>query len=171
MVLVIIGITVTFAVLSLSSLGRNPPAQDTAGKLADLSSLVAEQAVMQSREYGLRIEPHAYQILSFDGHAWNEPKDDPLYTRHEVDDVTLTLELEGEPVTLAPAPTTAAASSASTGAQEPALKPQVLLLSSGEITPFLIHVVGTDKGAIYAVKGTLTEGICMLEPGKQDCKD
>lgn len=169
-VLVIIGIVASIAVISLGSLGGDPPAQQTAGRLAELTELAAEQAVMQGREYGLRIEPHAYEFLSYDGHAWNEPKDDTLFARHEVEDVTLSLDLEGTPVTLAPAPTTSTAPNASTGNSDAASKPQVLLLSSGELTPFVIRVTGTDKKSVYTVKGTLVDGVKLLAPGETDSR-
>ncbi|HSC47388.1 MAG TPA: type II secretion system minor pseudopilin GspH [Gammaproteobacteria bacterium] len=167
-VLVIIGIVASIAVISLGSLGGDPPAQQTAGKLAELTELAAEQAVMQGREYGLRVEPHAYAFLTYDGRTWNEPKDDSLFARHELEDVTLSLDLEGTPVTLAPAPSTASAPSVVTGNSDAAAKPQVLLLSSGELTPFIIRVTGTDKKSVYIVKGTLVDGVKLLAPGETD---
>lgn len=171
-VLVIIGIVTTVALISLGSLGRDPPAKQAAMQLADLTGLAAEQAVMQSQQYGLLVEPHAYAFYIYDGHGWATAQDDSLFGRHQLgDDVTLTLELDGAPVTLAPPPATVtdtapASGTASTPAsgQAESVKPQLLFLSSGELQPFSLTVSGVDKSGDYTVKGTLADGIQLVAP-------
>jgi len=172
-VLVIISIIVTVGVLSLNNLGKDPPAKDAAQKIADLTGLAAEQAVMQGQEYGLLVEPHAYTFYIYNGRGWTSASGDSLFGRHDLgDDVTLTLQLVGAPVTLAPPPATAdtgAASSATSAAPAAGSpdgpKPQLLLLSSGELQPFEILVSGVDKDSpSYTVKGTLVDGIRVVEP-------
>lgn len=169
-VLVIIGIVVSIAVISLGALGRNPPAQQAAQQLADLTGLAAEQAVMQGQEYGLRIEPHAYEFYVYDGKSWSAVKDDNLFHRHDLgDDVSLALQLEGTPVTLAPSSATAESETSATADPSARPLPQVLLLSSGELPPFTISVSGSADTGSFTVKGTLADGVCMLEPGKSEC--
>jgi general secretion pathway protein H len=174
-VLVIIGIVVSIAVVSLNALGRDPPAEKAAQQIADLAGLAAEQAVMQGQEYGLRIEPHAFEFYVYDGRNWSLPKDDELFRRRELgDDVNLSLVLDGTPVKLAPPASTAnqdaaaAAASASASASSDAADrplPQVLLLSSGELPTFEVDVSGSGDPKDYAVKGTLADGIRMIAPG------
>ena len=87
--------------------------------------------------------------------------------------MTLTLQTEGTPTTLAPPPATvqdptaatSTAPAAATGesAQTQDL-PQVLLLSSGEMPPFEIDVTGAATGAVYKVVGTLSDGITVTSP-------
>ena len=171
-VLVIMSIIVTVAVISLGALGKDPPAKLAASQLADLAGLAEEQAVMQGQEYGLLIEPHAYTFYIYDGRTWAAAKDDNLFRRHELgDQVTLTLNLDGAPVTLAPPPATVAVASPAAGTAAAAdgsdatPKPQLLLLSSGELQPFEIIVSGADKDSgSYTVKGTLADGIQITEP-------
>ena len=171
-VLVIISIIVTVGVISLGALGRDPPAKLAAGQLADLAGLAQEQAVMQGQQYGLLIEPHAYTFYIYDGRNWSAAKDDGLFRHRELgDEVTLTLNLDGAPVPLAPPPATVADAAASTSASPAAsddaesVKPQLLFLSSGELQPFEILVGGTDKGSgTYTIKGTLADGIQVTEP-------
>ncbi len=170
-VLVIISIIVTVGVISLGALGRDPPAKLAAGQLADLAGLAAEQAVMQGEEYGILIEPHAYEFYIYDGRTWAKAKDDSLFRHRDLgDDVTLTLDMDGAPVTLAPPPATvsslsAASTSSVADGSDDAPKPQVLLLSSGELQPFSIIVSGADKDSgSYTVKGTLVDGIQVTEP-------
>ena len=173
MVLVIIAILTGVAVISLGALGRDPPAKKAADQLAELMDMVSQEAIMRGQEYGLRVEPHAYQFLLYDGHTWGTPADDSLFAKRDLgDDVSFSLQLEGNPVTLAPdaatdATAAAATNTASAGADTatPATPtPQVMLLSSGELTPFEITVMGVDKNAPYTIKGTLVDGIQLLTP-------
>ena len=164
-VLVIIGIVVGVAVISLSALGRNPPAKAAAQELADLTGLAAEQAVMQGQEYGLRIEPHAYAFYTYDGRSWSVIKDDNLFHRRELGaELSLYLELEGTPVKLAPPPSTAEVASSTPGDTTSQPLPQVLLLSSGELAPFTISVSSDADPAAYTIKGSLADGVQLIEP-------
>ncbi len=181
-VLVIIGIVVGIATLSIAALGRDPPAEKAAREIADLATLASQEAVMRGQEYGLRVEPHSYAFYIYDGRRWSEVKDDPGFRRHDLgDEVTLSLELQGAPVTLAPPPATVAAgataaapaaasdATASDGVDQPL--PQLLLLSSGELEPFTIRVTGVDQDKPWLVTGTLMDGIQTISPddaaGKQ----
>lgn len=183
-VLVIIGIVVGIATLSIAALGRDPPAEKASREIADLATLASQEAIMRGQEYGLRVEPHSYAFYIYDGHRWAEIKDDPSFRRHELgDEVTLSLELQGAPVTLAPAPTTIASSSSATSDTTAAASaaaasgdidqplPQLLLLSSGELEPFTLRVVGVDKDKPWRVTGSLMDGIQAVSPddaaGKQ----
>src|SRR5690349_12171312 len=108
-VVVIIGIVVGMVTLSIAALGRDPPAEKASREIADLATLASQEAVMRGQEYGLRVEPHSYAFYIYDGRRWAEIKDDPSFRRHDLgDDVTLSLELQGAPVTLAPPPATVA---------------------------------------------------------------
>lgn len=178
-VIVIIAIVTTFAVISVKAVQRDP-AKDAAGQLADLAAAAAEQAMMQGQEYGLRVEPHAYSFYVYDGRQWQPVKDDSLFYRRDLgDEVNLSLQLEGTPATLAPPPATVqeaagagttAAPAAATGASEQQQdKPQVLLLSSGELPAFRIDVTGAATHDVYTVKGTLADGICVIDPGQSEC--
>ncbi|HSN18423.1 MAG TPA: type II secretion system minor pseudopilin GspH [Gammaproteobacteria bacterium] len=178
-VMVIIAIVTTFAVISVKAIQRDP-AKEAAGQLADLAAAAAEQAMMQGQEYGLRIEPHAYSFYVYDGRQWHPIKDDSLFYRRDLgEDVDLALQLEGTPATLAPPPatvqeaasagTTTAQSAATGGTEQQQDKPQVLLLSSGELPSFRIDVTGAATHDVYTVKGTLADGICIIEPGQTDC--
>jgi general secretion pathway protein H len=180
-VMVIIAIIASIAVISIKTVDRDP-AKEQAQKLADLAGLAAEQAVMQGQEYGLRIEAHAYTLYSYDGRSWQPVKDDSLFYRRELgDDVSLSLQMDGAPATLAPPPATvqdlsaatteAPAAATATGTSEQSQNlPQVLLLSSGEMPAFEIDVTGTASKAVYKVKGSLADGITVTAPETTDRK-
>ncbi|HEY3645858.1 MAG TPA: type II secretion system minor pseudopilin GspH [Gammaproteobacteria bacterium] len=178
-VMVIIAIIASIGVISVNVADRDPSKGD-AHEMADLMGLAAEQAIMQGQEYGLRLETHGYSFYVYDGRRWQPVKDDNLFYRRDLgDDVTLSLQLEGAPATLAPPPVTlqeaetvtSTAPAAATGeSEEQKDVPQVLLLSSGELPPFEIDVTGTASKAVFKVKGSLADGICVLEPGQTECK-
>jgi general secretion pathway protein H len=178
-VMVIIAIIASIGIISVNVADRDP-SKGAALQLADLTGLAAEQAIMQGQEYGLRLEPHGYSFYVYDGRRWQQVKDDNVFYRRDLgDEVTIALQMEGAPATLAPPPATvqeaevatSVAPVAATGESEQTKEvPQVLLLSSGEMPPFEIDITGTASKAVYKVKGSLTDGICVLEPGKTDCK-
>ncbi|HEX5339780.1 MAG TPA: type II secretion system minor pseudopilin GspH [Gammaproteobacteria bacterium] len=180
-VMVIVAIIAGVAVLSLGSLGRAPPAKHAAEQLSALAELAAQQAVMEGQQYGLLINRHGYAFFVYDGNKWLPIRDDTTFrARNLGDDVTLDLHLEGTPVNLAsnePVPsdnTTASADAADQedadgagGALQP--KPQIALLSSGEITPFEITISDSvDPAAQYRVRGSLLHGIELKSPGDKN---
>jgi len=126
-VLVLIGTLVGLAVLGGGLAGPGRELRAEAERLAGLIGLLAEEAVLDNREYGLRIEPDQWQVLAYDGRRWtpweNRP---PQRLPHGVE---ARLELEGRPLRLA-------------GAKGPAASaPQVLILSSGELSPFRLQLI------------------------------
>ncbi|MGB9430220.1 MAG: type II secretion system minor pseudopilin GspH [Gammaproteobacteria bacterium] len=166
-VLVIISIISAVAVLSLGSLGRDPPAKQAAEKLAALADLVSQQAVMRGEQYGLRISPHGYEFLLYDGAKWSTVQDDDLLRARQLDEaVTLSLQLEGTPVTLPVSDQNNEGDDVTDDSGQPKLKPQIMLLSSGEITPFKITVSGADSAMSYLVTGDLQNGIQLISPDK-----
>lgn len=162
-VLVIISIITAVAVLSLGSLDGNPASKQAAQQLADLTSLVSQQAVMRGQQYGLLVAPHSYTFLLYDGQNWSPVQDDDLLReRHIESSVTLALQLEGTPIVLPTDNQQTSDSDVDTGKQE--LKPQIMLLSSGEITPFRITVSGNDQTLPYVITGDLLHGIQLESP-------
>ena len=169
-VLVIISIVTAVGILSLASLGANPAAENAAQKLAAITDLVAQQAVMRGQQYGLRVSPHAYEFLRYDGSKWSAVSDDELLRYRQLDSgLVLSLQLQGTPIHL---PVGKPASDDLVTDDKPAsqteIKPQILLLSSGELTPFTITVRGADANNRYRVTGDLQHGIRYVPPDKID---
>jgi general secretion pathway protein H len=191
-VLVIVAIVAGFAVLSTTALGSDPPQEKAARRIAALVELVSENAVMESKQFGIRIERHGYQFLRYDGANWKPVTDDPTLRKRKVDDsVTLRLHLEGREVKLPrpatalptagtlptaastslPAPTgatSALAAATATPADDKKTpdgpRPQILALSSGEITPFKLEVAGVGHGTSYEVRGHMNGKIELIPP-------
>jgi len=126
-VLVILGSLIGVAVLSVGIAGPGRELHNEAERLAGLIGVLAEEAVLDNQEYGLLLSREAYQVLRYDStkQAWqalsNKPHQLPAWAQ-------LSVELEGAALELPAAE-----------GEEPSkttLVPQLLLLSSGEISPF-----------------------------------
>src|SRR5690606_26564419 len=69
-VLVLIGSLVGLAVLGGGFAGPARELRGEAERVAGLIGVLAEEAVLDNREYGLRIEPEHWQVLAYDGGRW-----------------------------------------------------------------------------------------------------
>ena len=130
-VAVIVGIIVTFATLSVDVGGADRRAEEAAQRFRLLASLAREQAILESRQLALVVEPDGYRFERLDGERWR-PLDDnkSLRPRHLDADLSMRLTLDGEPLKL--------------GADKEGAEaaPRVLFLSSGEVTPFEVELRG-----------------------------
>lgn len=173
-VLVIVAVVAGFAVLATASLGGDPPQERTARRLAALVQLASENAVMEGRQYGLEIKPHHYRFLLYDGTNWQPINGDPTFRPRQIEDnVTLRLQLQGRPVTL-PQPSTAMTAETGTGVAigdnrqnddvVDGPRPEIIALSSGELTPFNLAVVGKSADDTYHVRGHLNGKVQLIPP-------
>jgi len=148
-VLVIIGVVIGFAVLSVDT--RPEELRREGNRIASLLELTSEEAVMNGREYRLVLHRHAYSFELLQDNKWRKSEDELLRARQLPDGMALELRLEDQPQQLsdaeAPAPT------------EPVA---LFLLSSGEISPFELTVTdaGTGKITVSSDGNTIT-----TEPG------
>jgi general secretion pathway protein H len=132
-VVVIIAIVASVAVISVNALGRDTEINDETRRLAGLIGLVREQAEMEGRDYGLRLEEGKYDFVLFDvrRNDWLTIDEDRLLRPRELPQgVRLRLWLEGREVVLRPPPD-----------RKRPKPPQITLLSSGDITAFDLRIV------------------------------
>lgn len=141
-VLVIIGILMTFVSLTAGGDRRAEQIQREAQRLAALLQMASEEAVMRSEQLALRVGKHDYAFMILQNNQWQPLDDDrPLHPRELPDEIELDLELEDNP----PPGLTS----------EEAEAPQVFLLSSGEMTPFVLTLSMPDSDVRYSIKATL----------------
>lgn len=171
-VLVIIAVVAGFAVLATASLGGDTPQERTARRVAALVQLASENAVMEGRQYGLEIKPHTYRFFLYDGTTWQPITGDPTFRpRQTEDNVTLRLQLQGRPVTL-PQPVSAIgpqaaggmAANDADGDRADGPRPEIIALSSGELTPFDLAVAGSVADDAYHVRGHLNGKVQLVPP-------
>lgn len=130
-VVTIIAIFAGAAVLSLGSLGSDREAQREAARLQGLVSLLREEAVMQSRDYGIYFSETGYRFYIYDylRLGWLQPTDDRFLAEHRLSEpLQLALVLEDREVRLM--------QDFEPADRDELPTPQVVLLASGEVTPF-----------------------------------
>lgn len=140
-VVVIIGILTSMAVISVNVLGGDHEMEQEAERLQAILLQTREDAVLQSRDIGLRLDETGYEFLAYDGRfaRWNAVEDDPLLrARSMPEGLRLSLRLEDRNVQLKPRqPAT----------ERDPIQPQVILQASGELVPFDVGFArdGTDQ--------------------------
>jgi general secretion pathway protein H len=147
-VLVIIGIVVGTAVLSIGAAGNDREAEREVIRLQTLLELLREEAVMQNRDYGILFAESGYRFYIYDQAAlvWFEPTDDRFLAARELEGLMLDLRLEDRDISL------------SVDFDEEMLdepEPQVVLLASGEMTPFEAAIFRDFGGAQYRLSAEL----------------
>lgn len=138
-VVVIIGIFVGVAVLSVDITGRDREAEQEIARLRTIVDLVREEALMQSRDVGIMFADSSYRFFYYDyiQRAWLPPADDRLLQARSLPEpLLLELRVEDRPVVLE-------------DDEDPELfdepEPQVMILSTGEITPFSVDILREDR--------------------------
>jgi general secretion pathway protein H len=136
MVVVIIGLLVQAVALSWRALGNDQELEQETGRLRGMIDLLHEEALMQSRDYGLMFSETGYRFYVFDYQQlkWVMPQADRLLEPHALRPLlSMTLVLDGREAQLEPD-----FESQDEDVEDPA--PQVMLLSSGEVTPFTLEM-------------------------------
>lgn len=146
-VLVIIGVIVGFATLSLGNRNRDVLDQE-ARRLAALMPLALQEAMLSARELGFVLDEGQYAFLVLGPDGWRPMEDDVLRTRTLAPQVEA--ELAGDPPGLAEP-------------EQEALQPQILFLSSGQITPFELTLRDPKVDGYFRLTGAITGEIRLTE--------
>ena len=155
-VVVIIGIISSMAVISVRVLGGDHEMDQEAARLAAVLGQAREEAMLQGRDLGLRVDARGYDFLRYDTRSerWIVVSGDPLLRERVMPDgVGLELRLESRNVLLKPR---------SAQAEGLLLSPQVVVQASGDLVPFEVRLRrdGTDEVRRVAggTDGRLTSG-------------
>ena len=141
-VLVIIGVLLSFVGLSTRGDSRAEQMQREATRLIALIDMASEQAVMRSELLALRFGDSDYEFMLLQAGKLSALQDDgPLRARELPRGMELRLELEENPPPGLRA--------------EDAEAPQVFLLSSGEMTPFMLTFSAPESEQRFVIKATL----------------
>ena len=142
MVVVIIGILATFATLSIGNRALDDRMEMESKRLEEVLKLASEEAETKGIEIGFRFTQDQYQFLAMgnDGKWAPYTATGPLRGRPIPEPFYLELRVEDRPV--APA-------SDQPGQNAQKVEPQILLLSSGEITAFKLDVHAQHYAPYY----------------------
>lgn len=158
-VIVIVGTVMTVFILSLGLLGGQKDLRDEAQRLISLLQLAQDESMMQGREFGLEFMNRAYRFVEFDPLTaqWNEIiGDDTLRLRTLPEELELFLFIEDRRVLLQQDP--AAIRTEEEKRRNPrveAYSPHVLIYSSGDMTPFELHVVREADEQLVMIRNDL----------------
>ncbi len=149
-VLVIIGIFVSLATLSLRGPDRAGFLEEEAHRLNALIGMAAEEAVMQYQEIVLDLKPHSYEFMVLkEGQRLPFEGDEMFRLRELPEDIELNAIVEGETM--------------QSLFYEGEKTSQILLLSSGEMSPFEITLQLRD-GPAFRLEGSLTGNLALEGP-------
>ncbi|MBW3566917.1 MAG: type II secretion system minor pseudopilin GspH [Proteobacteria bacterium] len=155
-VVVLIAILTAAAVSIINFVARDADPRTETRRIAALASLAAEEAVLTGREYGLRLDDDEIVFLLFDetsGQWQRLTGDGTFHPRPVPESLDFELVLEGQAIVLGAETTSDARDDDDNDIPDP---PQIMFLSSGEITPFTLTVSTQEiDGETWIVEGDL----------------
>ncbi len=169
-VVVIVAILFTYTTLAIRSNSPEDIIQEEAQRLERLVQLALEEAILRGEEYGIEISSDGYLFLRFTQNRWTPVTDDKILRRRELPlEMELEMRLEDTEIVISPGTVKkgsdklSSSSDSSDDADEDnndekekkaSFKPQIFLLSSGEITPefeIRLYILGIETS--YIVNG------------------
>ncbi len=152
-VVFIIGIILGFASLNLGGRALDDKVEEEARRLRQLFSLARDEASVTGLELGWRLEDGSYQFLALAETGWVPyPQRGPLRPRQLAPFLRLDLRLDQQPVS----------------SDEKALLPQIMFLSSGELTPFEMTMSASGLDAVFRLTGNYFGEISLERYSRDD---
>jgi general secretion pathway protein H len=152
-VVVIMGIISAIVVLGLGNLGDDRDLRTEARRMTALIEMTLDEATLQGRDFGLELMQNGYRFVEFDPltEQWSEViGDDFMRPRSLAEDTEFDLFLEDKRVLLK---IDAAETEKGDDDDDRDLSddylPHVLVLSSGDITPFVLEIFrNSDRASV-----------------------
>jgi general secretion pathway protein H len=145
-VILIIGIIINFAVISLDVHNPTDELRTEARRLTSLIELAAEEATLRSELIGVKIDKHGYDFLTLQDKSWEPIEDTVFRSRTLADDMHLEL-LSERP--------------AHEDAEDASKQPGIVLLMSGEMTPFELKVSSDLTDDFFRISGAETGALAF----------
>ena len=147
-VLLIITVVISLTVLTVNSTGRDSQLDEESRRIEGLVGLLHERALLEGRDFGLRIEPAAYEFVVYDSRRdrWLMLDQEREFRHRELPKgVTFQLQLDSQTVVIK-------AIDRNMSSGEPP-RPQVAIAASGEGTPFRLILLREATQAKAVVDG------------------
>lgn len=147
-VVVIMAVVVSLAILSIGSTGRDSQLDEETRRIQGLIDILHERALLEGRDFGLRVEPAAYEFAVYDPDRdrWLTMNDESEFRHRDLPKgVTFELQLDSVAVVLKPVDTNLN--------DGPPPTPQVAIAASGEGTPFRLTLLRDATQARASVDG------------------
>jgi general secretion pathway protein H len=144
-VVVIIGIIASMAVVSTRVLGGDHEMDQEARRLSAVLTQAREEAMLQGRDVGLRVDARGYDFLLYDNRneRWRLAEEDPLLRERALPEgLEARLWLESREVKLP---------ERTSPTEETPAAPQVVVFASGDTIPFELRLQRSGTREIRAV--------------------
>jgi general secretion pathway protein H len=151
-VVVIMAIVISLALLSIGVTGRDTQIDEESQRIAGLLDMLHERAVIEGHDFGLRLEPAAYEFLTYDttrGQWITFDQEREFRHRNLPPGLAFQLELDSRQVVLQPIDPNLSSDTAPP-------PPQLAIAASGDSTPFRITLVRDETKARALVMGDAT---------------
>ncbi len=162
-VVLIVAIVTSVTVLSLGLLGDDRELRDEARRLGSLIEVALDESMLQGREYGVEFMVDAYRFVEFDplGNRWGEVLGDETLRMRRLPEGTefdlfvddQRVELEFEPSRLQTDEDDSPAGRLEDYA------PHLLIFSSGDLTPFELHLYREFDDRRVVIRGDFVGNI------------
>ena len=147
-VLLIITVVISLTVLTVNSTGRDSQLDEESRRSEGLVGLLHERALLEGRDFGLRIEPAAYEFVVYDPRRdrWLMLDQEREFRHRELPrGVSFQLQLDSQTVVIK-------AIDRNLSSGEPP-RPQVAIAASGDGTPFRLILLREATQAKAVVDG------------------
>jgi general secretion pathway protein H len=148
-VVVIIGLLAGAATLSMGAVGNDREMEQETQRVRSMVGLLNEEALMQTRDYGVLFTETGYRFLMFDYQQskWVDPHalDPQLVLRLFLDGREVQLQRDFEALDVDD------------------LEPHIMLLSSGEVTPFTIELTRSGQQGRFELTAALDGTVTVAE--------
>lgn len=148
-VVIVLGVIVSAATLSIGVLGRDRESQDQMERIWAILKQAREEAELQGLDLGMFVSATGYEFLRHDGREkrWLPIEDDRLFAPRELPEgLRFRMWVETREIVLKPT-----AVDRSDKDEDAKWLPQIFILSSGEVMPFELHVERDSQPAIWRV--------------------
>lgn len=138
-VLVIMAVVIAFAVLSIGVTGRDSAIDEESRRIEGLIGLLQERAALEGHDYGLLVEPAAYQFVVYrpQHQRWERFDLEREFRLRELPaGLHFELQMDSRNIVIQPP-------DRSVKADAPQILPQIIIAASGEGTPFRLTVSRT----------------------------
>jgi general secretion pathway protein H len=148
-VVVIMAIVISLAILSVHTTGRDAQLDEESRRIEGLMGLLHERALLEGRDFGLRIEPASYEFVIYDPRRdrWVSFDNEHEFRHRDLPKgVSFQLKLDSQVVVIKPIDRNLSSDAAAPG-------PQLAIAASGEGTPFRLTLMRDGTTARASVDG------------------
>ncbi|MEH6457269.1 MAG: type II secretion system minor pseudopilin GspH [Cocleimonas sp.] len=153
-VIVIAAVLISAVALSFPPVG-DKLLKENADRFSALMSLAQDEAILQSTELAVEITPNGYSFYQNESNSWATFSDPPFIKRQLPAEISTKLYIDGISIDLK---------------DRDEDKPQVVILSSGEMTPFTYTLQFKNQSEIKLkadANGEIEKTFSQLEPATQ----